>query len=185
MTKSERTKKMNVSKQMLESAMKAAKAKVMRSKPLRESLKEWFSQKGRCPYNEVVDFGDWTELMLRKMAVEIGDTSLETADNLFNALKVQSMGDPIALKCASQLEKKNVQTDIDCYVEEGKVYASVWIKHMVVDYVNELADEVRSTFRNKGYIASICIDDEDSSEVTVCAVKDVAKFFKAQKKGGR
>lgn len=162
-----------------------AKAKVMRSKPLRESLKDWFNHKGSCPFNDTPLFSDWVDKMLEMMREEIGNSRLETAENLFEALKVQSMGDPLALKCARQLEKKKVQTDTDCYVEEGKVYASVWIKHMVVDYVNELADKVRSKFRDKGYLASICIEDEDSSEATVCAVIDVAKFFKLQKKGGR
>lgn len=185
MTKKERTKKMNVSKQMIQAAMKAAKAKVMRSKPLRESLNDWFNHKGSCPFNDTPLFSDWVDKMLDMMRGEIGNDRIATADNLAAALRVQSMGDPLALKCASQLEKKNVQTDIDCYVEEGKVYASVWIKNMVVDYVNELADKVLSTFRNNGYLASICRDDEDSSEVTVCAVKDVAKFFEAQKKRGR
>ena len=162
-----------------------AKAKVMRSKTLRESLKDWFNHKGKCPFNEVERFGDWVDLMLDMMRVEIGNSRLETAENLFEALKVQSMGDPIALKCVRYLNKKKVQNDIDCYVEEGKVYASVWIKHKVVDYVNELADKVHGMFRDKGYLTSIWIDDEDSSEATVCAVMDVAKFFKMQKKGGR
>lgn len=175
----------NKSKQMIEAAMKAAKAKVMRSKPLRESLKDWFNHKGSCPFNDTPLFSDWVDKMLDMMRGEIGNDRLATADNLAAALRVQSIGDPLALKCASQLEKNNVQTDTDCYVEDGKVYASVWIKNMVVDYVNELADKVRSTFRNKGYLASICIDDEDPSEVTVCAVMDVARFFDLQKKGGR
>ena len=183
--KSRKTILVNTSKQMIEAAMKAAKAKVMRSRPLRGSLKDWFNHKGKCPFNDTPLFSRWGDKMLEMMRGEIGNDRLVTADNLAAALRVQSMGDPIALKCARQLEKKNVQTDINCYVEEGKVYASVWIKHMVVDYVNELADKVRSTFRNKGYLASICVDDEDSSEVTVCAVMDVEKFFKSQTKGGR
>ena len=165
--------------------LKAAKAKVMRSKPLRESLKDWFDHKGRCPFNEVKDFGDWLDLMLDMMRGEIGNSRLATADNLFAALRVQSMGDPLALKCAAALDKKHIQNDIDCYVEEGKVYASVWLKHMVVDYVKELAEVVAAKFRDGGYSVDWFYNDEDSSEATVCAVKDVAKFFKAQKKGGR
>lgn len=170
---------------MTNTTMKEAKAKVMRSKPLRESLKDWFNHKGRCPFNEVKQFGDWVDLMLDMMRVEIDDSRLETAENLFKALKVQSMGDPIALKCARELDKKKVQNDLDCYVEGGKVYASVWIKHMVVDYANELAEEVAAKFRENGYSADLWHDMEDSSEVTVCAVMDVEKFFNAQKKGGR
>lgn len=175
---------MKMKEETTQAVKKAAKAKVMRSKPLRESLKDWFNHKGSCPFNDTPLFSDWVDKMLEMMREEIGNIRLETAENLFEALKVQSMGDPIALKCVRYLNKKKVQNDIDCYVEEGKVYASVWIKHKVVDYVNELADKVRGMFRNKGYLASICIDDEDSSETTVCAVIDVAKFFKMQKKGG-
>ena len=170
---------------MTNTTMKEAKAKVMRSKPLRESLKDWFNHKGNCPFNDTPLFSTWVDKMLEMIRGEIGNDRLATADNLAAALRVQSMGDPIALKCARQLEKKNVQTDIDCYVEEGKVYASVWIKHIVVDYVTEMADEILWKFRNAGYLASINMDEEDSSEVTVCAVIDVAKFFKMQKKGGR
>ena len=170
---------------MTNTTMKEAKAKVMKSKPLRESLKDWFDHKGKCPFNDTPLFSKWVDKMLEMMRGEIGNDSLVTADNLAAALRVQSMGDPIALKCARQLEKKNVQTDIDCYVEDGMVYASVWIKHMVISYVNELAEECVAKFRNAGYLASFYIDEEDSSEVTVCAVMDVAKFFKSQKKGGR
>ena len=83
------------------------------------------------------------------------------------------------------LERKNVQTDTNCYVEEGMVYASVWIKHMIVDYANELAEEVAGKFREKGYYVELWHDMEDSSEVTVNAVIDFEKFVKLQKKGGR
>ena len=58
MTKRERTKKMSIDKQMIEAAMKAAKAKVMRSRPLRESLKDWFNHKGSCPFNDTPLFSD-------------------------------------------------------------------------------------------------------------------------------
>lgn len=185
MTKRERTKKMRVGKQMIEAAMKAAKAKVMRSRPLRESLKDWFNHKGRCPFNETPLFSDWVDKMLDMMRGEIGNDRLATADNLAAALRVQSIGDPLALKCASQLEKKNIQTDIDCYVEEGKVFASVWIKHMVLDYVNEKAEEVAGKFREKGYSVDMWVDEEDASEITVNAVIDFDKYVGNQKKGGR
>lgn len=185
MTKRERTKKMRVSKQMIEAAMKAAKAKVMRSRPLRESLKDWFNHKGRCPFNETPLFSDWVDKMLDMMRGEIGNDRLATADNLAAALRVQSMGDPLALKCASQLEKKNIQTDIDCYVEEGKVFASVWIKHMVLDYVNEKAEEVAGKFREKGYSVDLWTDEEDASEITVNACIAFDKYVENQKKGGR
>ena len=170
---------------MTNTTMKEAKAKVMHSKPLRESLKDWFNHKGCCPFNEVEQFGDWVDLMLDMMRVEIDNSRLETAENLFKALKVQSMGDPIALKCARELDKKKVQNDIDCYVEEGKVYASVWIKHMVVSYANELAEEVAAKFRENGYSADLWHDMEDSSEVTVCASIDFDKYVELQTKGGR
>lgn len=165
--------------------VKAAKAKVMRSKPLRESLKDWFNHKGNCPFNETPRFGDWVCRMLDFMGDMIHDDGLVTADNLAAALRVQSIGDPLALKCAGMLEKKKVQTDTNCYVEEGMVYASVWIKHMIVDYANELAEEVAGKFREKGYSVDVWHDMENSSEVTVNAVIDFEKFVKLQKKGGR
>ena len=165
--------------------IKAAKAKVMRSKPIRESLKDWFNHKGNCPFNEPPRFGDWVAKMLDFMEDMIHEDRLVTADNLAAALRVQSIGDPLALKCAGMLERKNVQTDTNCYVEEGMVYASVWIKHMIVDYANELAEEVAGKFREKGYYVELWHDMEDSSEVTVNAVIDFEKFVKLQKKGGR
>ena len=172
-------------KKMNAKMIKAAKAKVMRSKPLRESLKDWFNHKGSCPFNDTPLFSYWVEKMLDMMMEEIRDERLVTAENLAAALRVQSMGDPLALKCAGMLEKKKVQTDTNCYVEEGMVYASVWIKHMVVDYANELAEEVAGKFREKGYSVELWHDMEDSSEVTVNAVIDFEKFVKLQKKGGR
>ena len=165
--------------------VKAAKAKVMRIKPLRRSLKDWFDHKGRCPFPAIHDFGVWVELMLDFMGDMIHNDGLETADNYVAALRVQSMGDPLALKCARQLEKKGVQTDIDCYVEEGMVYASVWLKHRVIDHVNKLAEEVAGKFREKGYSVDVWTDEEDSSEVTVNAVIDFDKFAELLKKGGQ
>ena len=166
--------------------MKEAKAKVMKSKPLRESLiKDWFNHKGKYPFNDTPFFSKWVDKVLEMMRGEIGNDRLVTADNLAAALRVQSMGDPIALKCAKKVVKLDVQTDIDGYVKKGMVHASVMIKHIVVDYVTSMADEILRKFRNAGYLASIYMDEEDSSKATVCALMDVAKFFKSQKKGGR
>lgn len=112
------------------------------------------------------------------------DTMLSPA-NLLKALEVNALGDPLALKYAAVLEKKKVQSDTNCYVEDGKVYSHVWIKHMVVSYANELAEEVAAKFRENGYSADLWHDMEDSSEVTVCASIDFDKYVELQTKGGR
>ena len=171
---------MNARKKMIE----AARGKAMKSGTLRKALQDWFWREGR-PYPEIMGFYTWLDKELGFLATMIAHATKVTVDNLVAGLKVNAIGDPLAVKCSAALEKKNIQTDINCYVEEGKVYSSVWIKHMVLDYVNEKAEEVAGKFREKGYSVNMWVDEEDASEITVNACIDFDKYVENQKKGGR
>lgn len=178
---SRKTLPVNTIKKMVQ----GARAKALKSAPLRKALMNWFKLKGNCPYPEITDFGKWVEELLYHIGDMIKEEKNVTIDNLVAGLKVNAIGDPLAVKCSAELEKKNIQTDINCYVEEGKVYSSVWIKHMVLDYVNEKAEEVAGKFREKGYSVDMWVDEEDASEITVNAWIDFDKYVENQKKGGR
>ena len=171
---------MNVSKQMIE----VARGKALKIAPLRNALMNWFKRRGDCPFPEITDFGRWVEELLYHIGDMIKEEKDVTIDNLVEGLKVNAIGDPLAVKCSAELEKKNIQTDINCYVAEGRVYSAVWIKHMVLDYVNENAQEVAGKFRENGYSVDFWTDEEDESDITVNARIDFDKYVENQKKGG-
>lgn len=158
-------------------------ALVRRTRKLKEALKAWHREDRAKGFGNS-NFEDWLRIRIADMENCMPDTMLSPA-NLLKALEVNALGDPLALKCAAVLEKKKVQSDTNCYVEEGKVYSHVWIKHMVVSYANELAEEVAAKFRENGYSAEVWHDMVDSSEVTVCASIGFDKYVELQTKGGR
>ena len=163
-------------------AVEVARGKALRSAPLRNALKEWFRQKGRCPDPEITNFGEWVERQISYLARTIKNRRLATADNLVKALAVNAIGDPLALRCAKEAaEKGGFKTDTNCYVEDGLVNSSVWVKNMAKERVEDMADK----FREKGYEVDVWVDEEDETEITVNATIGFGKYLGLQKKGGR
>lgn len=156
---------------------------VRRTRKLKTALQQWHKSDREKGFGEP-NFETWLRSRLAEIGADIEGCKISPY-SLVKAIEVNALGDPLALKYAAGLEKKKVQSDTNCYVEEGKVYSHVWIKHMVVDYANELAEEIAAKFREKGYSAELWHDKEDSSEVTVCASIDFDKYVELQTKGGR
>lgn len=157
---------------------------VRRTRKLKTALKAWHRSDRAKGFGNP-NFEDWLRIRIEDMEKGIHDDNLLSPANLVKALEVNAIGDPIAVKCAANMEKKNIQSDINCYVEEGMVYSSVWIKHMVIDYVKELAEKCAAKFREKGYAVDVCVNEEDASEITVNGTIDFDKYLELQKKGGR
>lgn len=160
--------------------------KAMMSAPLRKALKEWFNRKGDCPNPEITDFGKWVENLADIQAGEIHDDRQVTVDNLVAALKVDAIGDGNAIRFARDAEKDGWNTDTACYVEEGVVYASVWLSGKDDAKATEKkADEIGEEFRKIGYAVDVLVDEEDDKEVAVHASIALPLFVEMQKKGGR
>ena len=164
----------------------AVRQKAMMSAPLRKALEGWFNRKGACPNPEITDFGKWVENLADILGGAIHDDKQVTVDNLVTALKVQAVGDETAIRLARDAEKDGWDSDTNCYVEEGVVYASVWLGGKDDAKATEKkAAEIGEEFRKMGYAVDVWIDEEDDKEVTVNACIDFPLFVEMQKKGGR
>ena len=164
--------------------VKAARAKAMMSAPLRNGLKEWFKKKGACPDPEVKDFVEWVERRLDYLAGHMGECRI-TVDSLVTALKVQAVGDVNALALAEEAKREGWETDTNCYVEEGVVWASVWLSGKDAKATEKRADAMAAKFRDLGYATDVWVDEEDDKDVTVNACLDFPLYVKLTKKGGR
>ena len=158
---------------------------VRRTRTLRAALKEWFAHKGSCPDPEILNFEDWVGRRIDDMADAIHDDSLVNVANLLAALKVQAIGDGLAIAEARKAEKKGFLTDTNCYVEEVIVYASVWLKGKRLAETDNMAELIAQKFRAQGYATDIWIDEEDDTEVTVNAYIDFPLYVESLKKGGK
>ena len=173
---------MNTDKNTLE----AASQKAMMDAPLRKALEEWFSRKGSCPNPEITDFGKWVGNLADILADEIHDVEQVTVDNLVTAIKVHAVGDETAIRLARDAEKEGWKSATNCYVEEGFVYASVWLGGKEDAKATEKkADEIGAEFRRVGYDVTVWTDEETDKEVTVHARIAFPLFVKLQKNGGR
>ena len=165
--------------------IKAARAKAMQCSGLLRKLKEWFAKKGSCPDPEVKDLPEWVERRIDYLSGHMGKCR-KTVDSLLVALKVQAGGDFYANLFSVYAELAGWTTDINCYVEEGRVYASVWLSGKDdAKKTENLADAMAMEFRKLGYDAEIWIDEEDEHDVTVHASIDFPAYYKLVKKGGR
>jgi len=178
---SRKTIPVNTSKKMVQDA----RAKALKIAPLRKALKDWFDHKGYCPNPEITDFKEWVEKLADDLARDIHEDKNVTVENLVTALKVQAMGDVNAIRFSNRAAKEGWQTDINCYIEEGIVYASVWLHGNDPKATEKKADAIAEKFRKLGYAASVWVDEEDEHDVTVNACLDFPLYVELVKKGGR
>ena len=170
---------MNAKKREIETA----RAKAMMSTTLREALKRWFLDKSGNPYPDIKDFKKWIEAELDFLALMLGKDNV-SGDNLFHALRVEAIGDPIAQKCSALLERNRILSDSVSYVEDGKVFSSLWIISKNVRLMRDVADKVANQFRGHGYTVDVVLDEE-GKETTVQAVIGFQRYAEIMKKEGR
>lgn len=178
---SRKTIPVNTSKKMV----RDARAKALKSAPLRKELKDWFGRKGNCPNPEITDFKEWVENLADSLAGAIHEDKNVTVENLVTALKVEAIGDVNAIRFSNKAAKEGWQTDINCYLEEGVVHADVWLHGNAPKATEKKADAIAAKFRKLGYAASVWIDEEDEHDVIVNACLDFPLYVELVKKGGR
>lgn len=169
---------MNISKDMAVEARKLA----LKDKVLRLALEDWFSKKGSCPDPEIADFNEWLEKQCNDISKNIcwADAFL-TPEQIVVALKVNAVGDELALYLADRVSVCGYTADTNCYVEEGIVYVNVWIQGTAPIFVKEEAEKIAAVFRKEGYAAELWVDEEDDREVTVNAQLDFPLYFKGKR----
>ena len=144
---------------------------------LNRTLREWHRKQGTLPLDwQGKPFVEWVDCLIGHVAKQIAtwcDATRPIPDDkdVLCALKVNAIGDELALS-EEKTARKSFQTDINCYVEEGVVYSSIWMKGVDPKAVSEEADRIAERMRLAGYSAETWIDEEDEHEVTVNAQID-------------
>ena len=100
------------------------------------------------------------------------------------ALEVQTVGVPLADREAERARRGKCRADTCCYVEEGNVYASVWVRWRK-KAARVMADLIAVPFREAGYDVEV-LGGDDETEATCLAFMPFPVYLELQKKkGGR
>lgn len=141
---------------------------------LNRTLREWHRKQGTLPLDwQGKPFIEWVDCLICHCAKQIATwcdatRPLPDDNDILCALKVNAIGDVFALS-EEKTARKSFQTDINCYVEEGVVYSSIWLKGVESKAVSDEADRIADRLKFAGYSAETWIDEEDDHEVTVNA----------------
>lgn len=156
---------------------------VRRTRKLKAALREWFGRKKGRPDPEVFNFEDWVCLRLRDMAREIQDEWIASVPGfLVKALEVQTVGVPLADREAECARRGKCRAETCCYVEEGNVYASVWVRGRK-KAARVMADLIAVPFREAGYDVEV-LGGDDETEATCLAFMPFPAYLELQKKKG-
>ena len=109
--------------------------------------------------------------------IEDSDSHMSIA----KALKVNAVGDELALFMANTAQADGFNTDVNSYVEENVVFSSVWVSGKTAAQNKMQAEEIAKMFNKAGYSAEVWVDDVDDTDVTVNAQIDFPIFLKMQK----
>lgn len=156
--------------------LKRARDLVVADEQLVKSLSSWYEADIRLGSEESYD--EWLDVKLRHMIEQIEQwyDSAPPAEDIVCALRVNGVGDSLALYEASRL-KEWLNTDTACYVEEGFTYASIWISGDYRDVVYDKAHESLDRFKRIGYSGEVLEDPGDQNQLTVCAEIEFPKYL--------
>ena len=144
----------------------AAKA-AMAMPELRASLEEWHEAETKRGVTKD-DFDTWLRKVIDGVAANYKDGVEPTNDWMVNALKVQ-VGMIPSVKSVMERDRKSFElddADINSYVEDGMVYASVWYKGK---YACAAAESTKDFFAANGWAVDVWKDVVCEDEFTVNA----------------
>ena len=171
---------MNVDEQKISSA----KAKAMMSTSLRKACKAWYEAKKTSPYPEAKSLGEWIEKELRFLALMTGQGEAITVDALLYALRVELLGEPLAVALAENARRNGWKTELYSYIEDGWVFSRVFVSGKSAEENKNEAYAIQSTFSIAGQDAKVELADSDIGEYCVCASIEFAKSI-PKGRGGR
>lgn len=159
--------------------IKAAEELASQDTSLQATLRDWHSHKGRLSAEDQdKPFDVWLRDTLIYLSNHLKEVD-PSPNRIVKVLEIHAVGDKLALYWAAQMARGHgLQTDTNCYVEEGIVHSSVWLKGDEPQWVKIHAEEVAGEFQKAGYATDICVDEEDDREVTVNASIDFALYIK-------
>ena len=151
----------------------AAREMALKDKELAKALRKMHRlEDGAC----MMKFSDWVDENLEHLAVRIGRN--ETVEHLVKALRVDMVGDDVALDAARRTKGIGFESDIGCYVDDNTVYSSVWIKAPTSVQAKIQSETIRQLYERFGFEASVWVDEEDDTEVSVNAKIDFPVYLK-------
>ena len=148
------------------------------------ALHDWWIHQGTLPTSlRGKPFIIWLIDLMNELSTTIDDVfhGEHTAENIVDVLRIHAIGDPLAIRLAAESEKDGFITDTNCCVEEGCVYANVYLHHEDPKKAKARAEQVCAEFTAAGYSAEVWVDEVDDNDVTVNAQLDF-KSFLAQRK---
>ena len=170
---------MNASIKTVHEAMSMA----MGDPALKDALHQWYKRRGRIPPDgQGVSFRRWLEDIADHLAGCIHSPVEPTPGELVEALKINAVGDRLAIRLSNEFARdRGVDTDINCYVEEGVVDSGVWIRGEDPEEVRMIAQDIRDRFVKEGYAAEVWTDEDDDLEATVNAQIDFTEYIRKEK----
>ena len=163
---------MNVSNEAISRAM----VLVISDPALMASLHEWYMRYRHCiQVRDGLSFGRWIRERLDDMARNLNYPYVIPED-MFEALRVNSAGDAMAVAESIAAKEHGFNSDVNCYVEEGVVFSSLWLRGFDVKATIDRAEDAEKRFRSVGYGAELYVDEQDAHEVTVNAQIDFYRY---------
>jgi len=140
-------------------------------------LHEWYVRDLGIPGTGRLPFNGWIRERLDYMAGNLGSLNV-SAEDMSDALRINATGDVVAVAESIDAKEHGFKSDVNCYVEEGVVFSSLWLKGFDVKATVDRAEDAEKRFRSVGYSAEVYVDENDSHEVTVNAQIDFGLYKK-------
>ncbi len=155
-----------VMRSTLKEALKLVKAEL----ELLQGLKEWHAYDMTLPSakDNQQEFDDWLDMQLNYSSTVIDGLfeGRQKPKDIVDVLRVDTLGDPLARRLSIEL-KGHYGTSSNAYVEDGRVFASVWISGNDAKETRAEADKVEKVFKDAGYSTERWLDDEFEADVTI------------------
>lgn len=153
--------------------IEATERLAVRDSALMAALHDWHGHKGLL-FREDRDksFDQWLRDLVIYFAGQFREVD-PAPERIVKALEINAVGDKLASYWARHMAKEHgCKADTNCYMEEGVVFANVWLNGESAAFTKAYAEEVADSFRKAGYTAEVWVDEEDDTEVTVNAQID-------------
>ena len=128
-------------------------------------------------------FDEWldglVEHMTRQFCAYVSDRK---PSEIVKVLRINAVGDVNALREARLAKRAGLNTDTNCYVEDGVVNANVYVEGKDLEKVSRRANLMKDRFEKMGYSAEVWVDEEESRRQTVNAQIDLAIYLRMARK---
>lgn len=140
-------------------------------------LHEWYVRDLGIPGAGRLPFNGWIRERLDCMAGSLGLLNV-SAEDMSDALRIYATGDVLAVAESIDAKEHGFKSNANCYVEEGVVFSSVWLRGVYVNATIDRAEDAKKRFMSVGYSAEVYVHENNSPEATVNAHIDFGLYKK-------